>query len=226
MLTSNSKNARRLNSVILLFGIAEVLALAAMVGALPENSEGQHVRRLLRVSERVTDDTDGAAFPRMVENSTDGQRTANPCPTCSIAPSVRCQQVHNAVGGSADNVVFNYDCEQYIAVRPSDKKSPCAFFEEAMTGSSVQTTYKLALAFNEAPRSMKFKIDDGPADTSITKIQETWSAEAIFDTDGDNAQTAKTLIDFEDETTHSNYFTTYLRDATLDANTKIEVICH
>lgn len=184
------------------------------------------MRRLLRVSERVTDDSDGV-FPRMDDEAEPMLRAGNLCPTCSITPSADCQRLLNTVGRSADNVVFNYDCEQYIAVRPSDQKSPCAFFEEVMTASPVQTTYKLALAFNDAPRSMKFRIDDGPGDTSITKIQEMWSVEAVFDTDdGDRPMTDKTLIDFEDETTHSNYFTAYLRDATLDANTIIKVICH
>jgi len=69
-------------------------------------------------------------------------------------------------------------------------------------------------------------IHDGGADTSITAIQNTWSVEAIFDTDGDNAQSSKTLMDFEDETTHATQFTALFRDATLDSDTRLRVICY
>merc|ERR1711862_326787 len=231
MLTSNSKNARRLNSVILLLGIAEVLALAAMVGALPENSEGQHVRRLLRVSERVTDD-DEDALPRMDENGTEESVEIDDYGTTSerrgISPSQFCRDNNPKGVIQAPNVKFHDDCLDYIALKRPAMTSPCALWTEAMTGSNVQTTYNLTLAFSTPPMSMKITIDDGPADTSITRTDGMWSVEAIFDTDdGDSYHnTGATLFDFEDETTHSDVFSALFRDSSLDQNKPILVICH
>merc|ERR1711862_138840 len=218
MLSSNSKSTRRLKSAVIFLGIAEILALTAIVGALPQNSEEQHVRRLLRAP----------AVPRMDENGTeDSDVTISARSASTAAPSEFCRENNPRGDIQATNVEFADDCSSYIAFKPN-KKSPCALWTEAMTGSNVQTTYDLTLAFTVPPMSMKIVIDDGPADTSITRTDGMWSVEAIMDTDdGDDFDnTGATLFDFEDETTHSDVFSAMFRDPSMDANTPIKVICH
>merc|ERR1712137_1499473 len=97
------------------------------------------------------------------------------------APSAFCMDLNKQGTIQAKNVKFADDCRSYIAVN-SKGKSPCALFMEAMTGSNVQTTYNLTLAFTDPPMSMKIVIDDGPSDTSITRTGAMWSVEAVFDT--------------------------------------------
>merc|ERR1711862_740139 len=132
MLSSNSKSTRRLKSAVIFLGIAEILALTAIVGALPQNSEEQHVRRLLRAP----------AVPRMDENGTEDSDVTTSERSATVAPSEFCRENNPKGGIQATNVEFADDCSDFIAFKPN-KKSPCALWTEAMTGSSVQTTYNL-----------------------------------------------------------------------------------
>lgn len=146
----------------------------------------------------------------------------------SVSPSQFCQDLNPRRAIQAPNVKFHDDCSSFIPIKKTAMTSPCALWKEAMTGSSVQTTYNLTIAFTTPPMSMKIVVDDGPADTSITRTTGTWSVEEIKDTDdGDErSNTGSSLFDFEDETTHSDVFTAFFRDPTLDQNKPIKVICH